>query len=264
VNRSDYFFVARNGALKPLKHPAAYMATLLALDRPFLRRLRELRQLKKRLGNLQSALRGFTEQERELMNRLLHDLKNELLAAQVLCASNETSRTTRFRNQYQASQHLDAASALCTSIQVLQGALESPIYASFSIRDFFRDFVTGTLSVVPSRVRLVPPTNLGEKTINTSAEFLRSILRNLIKNSVEAIDGAGEILLEWSEANDGGKIVISVSDTGKGMTPERVECILSGAGTKSNKVSGSGVGLSAVKAMVRRLAHLRQFEKLTH
>jgi hypothetical protein len=57
VNRSAYFFVARNGALRPLKHPAAYMATLLALDRPFLRRLRELRQLKKRLGNLQSALR---------------------------------------------------------------------------------------------------------------------------------------------------------------------------------------------------------------
>ena len=50
--RSTYFSVDRDGTIRALQHPAAYIIGLLALDRPHLRRLRQRRILQRELRRL--------------------------------------------------------------------------------------------------------------------------------------------------------------------------------------------------------------------
>ncbi len=52
VNRKSYFLVQESGAIRARQAPAQYMIELLALDRPFLQRLREHRVLKQQLAAL--------------------------------------------------------------------------------------------------------------------------------------------------------------------------------------------------------------------
>ena len=59
--QTQFFDVAVNGAILAKQHPAAYMITLLALDRPFLRMLRENRILKAELVGLVENLKRQAE-----------------------------------------------------------------------------------------------------------------------------------------------------------------------------------------------------------
>jgi len=61
VDRRQFFEVAVEGVILAKQHPAAYMITLLALDRPFLRRLRERRILKAELVGLVENLKRQAE-----------------------------------------------------------------------------------------------------------------------------------------------------------------------------------------------------------
>lgn len=58
VDRRKFFTVSFDGAIQPKRPPAKYMIALLALDRPFLRQLRELRVLKQELIELAKLLRN--------------------------------------------------------------------------------------------------------------------------------------------------------------------------------------------------------------
>jgi hypothetical protein len=86
--RGDYFQVAADGELIPTKGPAVYIIELLALNRPHLKRLRELRILKARLERLiareqprlEAALRGDEKMKNEALMRA-----SELLRLATLC-----------------------------------------------------------------------------------------------------------------------------------------------------------------------------------
>jgi hypothetical protein len=58
VNRRQYFVVRPNGRIAAKKPPASYMITLLGLDRPFMRRLRERRRLMGKVVLLAGELKG--------------------------------------------------------------------------------------------------------------------------------------------------------------------------------------------------------------
>lgn len=78
------------------------------------------------------------------------------------------------------------------------------------------------------------------------SEFKR-VLSNLINNSVEAISGAGQIAVTL--ANQGNKIEVSVSDTGKGI-PTHLFPQLMKKGASFGKEGGTGLGLYHAKEAV--------------
>ena len=57
-DRLHYFKMATNGEISALKSPARYMIRLLRLDREFLRKLRQIRQLRERLREKVAAIRA--------------------------------------------------------------------------------------------------------------------------------------------------------------------------------------------------------------
>jgi hypothetical protein len=58
MDRRQFFAIAPDGSVTAQQNPAGYMISLLALDRPFLRRLRENRVLKAELAVLVANLQS--------------------------------------------------------------------------------------------------------------------------------------------------------------------------------------------------------------
>jgi signal transduction histidine kinase len=86
--------------------------------------------------------------------------------------------------------------------------------------------------------------------INGDKEKLRQVLINIIDNSMKYTkEGQIEVNLK----NDGGKIVLSVKDTGAGITKEAIGKLFAkfsrGDGAKLNS-TGSGLGLYLAKEIV--------------
>ncbi|MDR1814003.1 MAG: HAMP domain-containing histidine kinase [Tannerella sp.] len=72
------------------------------------------------------------------------------------------------------------------------------------------------------------------------------VIENLTKNSVDAMEGQGEII--YSVTDGGKKVFIDVEDTGKGISKSRFKTIFSPGYT--TKTRGWGLGLSLVKRII--------------
>ena len=84
------------------------------------------------------------------------------------------------------------------------------------------------------------------RTVRFDPEQLKGVLINLIDNAMEATDAPGEIVLSSGRA--GGRILLSVADTGRGISAEDKERIF--LPYFSTKGRGSGLGLSIVHRIV--------------
>jgi signal transduction histidine kinase len=108
---------------------------------------------------------------------------------------------------------------------------------------------------------------LAEKPPNVLCDGgeLQQVLMNLVVNARHALDGDGTITIETSEEvidddaasmhaelQPGRYVRITVTDTGRGMTPETASRVFEPYFTTKDPGSGTGLGLSTVYAIVNR------------
>jgi two-component system, NtrC family, sensor kinase len=90
-------------------------------------------------------------------------------------------------------------------------------------------------------------------TIHAVADQLRQVLLNLVLNAAEAMADGGLLHIQTYVAEDhtqGRSAVITVTDTGFGITPEQLPQIFDGLHT--TKERGMGLGLYTSKAIIER------------
>jgi len=85
-----------------------------------------------------------------------------------------------------------------------------------------------------------------------STDELKQIVINLIKNSIQAIEGEGRILVRTRLNGREGRISLSISDTGKGIPKEVVPRIFDPFFTTKGNGEGTGLGLSVVYGIVTK------------
>jgi len=73
------------------------------------------------------------------------------------------------------------------------------------------------------------------------------VFSNIIKNSVEAIDGNG--VIEISASSDGGRIELTFSDNGRGIPALMLERLNAGA-SETSKLNGTGLGTKICRRAV--------------
>lgn len=76
-------------------------------------------------------------------------------------------------------------------------------------------------------------------TIQGVSDQLKQVFINLLKNAIEAIEKSGTVTIQARRQGD--KVVVTVEDTGKGMSKEVIEKL--GTPFFSNKDMGTGLGL---------------------
>ena len=79
-----------------------------------------------------------------------------------------------------------------------------------------------------------------------NASLFEWVIENLCKNAVDAMEGEGRIILKLTDDNN--KIVIEVSDTGKGIRKKDISHVFTPGFT--TKQRGWGLGLSLARRIV--------------
>ncbi|MBN1207679.1 MAG: ATP-binding protein [Myxococcaceae bacterium] len=79
---------------------------------------------------------------------------------------------------------------------------------------------------------------------------LSQVFTNLLINSAQAIETRGEVHVRTR--HEGGEVVVQISDTGKGMTPETLSRLFTPFFTTKPRGQGTGLGLSVSQSIIAR------------
>lgn len=186
---------------------------------------------------------------------LLHDLKNELLAYSAAAdrAIASTLKSSRYKLASDASRHCDEA---VEKILVLNSLLNSSISVKnspFSISMFFRNLMVDFLSWIPERISISLPSDVTNHEILTDQEKLRSVIFNLVRNSVVAMNGEGELSIVYVYDQSTNILEIEIRDNGPGLGKYQLESLSSGKAISSTSRHGTGIGLLTVLLIMNEI-----------
>jgi len=201
-----------------------------------------------------------TENQKRIISILAHDVRNPLASIKNIIEYKQTD----ILDAREAAEMMEMVSVqLNNTINMVEnvvnwGQLQLK-FGSLDLQDFNlhklvnRIFGTESLRSVAKKNKLVNNVEPGT-IIHSDETALEFILRNLISNANKYTDkGAISVDMERRGIN----IILSVKDTGIGMTEKQVNELLNNSSYKStlgtNKEKGSGLGLMLVKEFIDRL-----------
>ncbi len=131
--------------------------------------------------------------------------------------------------------------------------IEETPFDKLSLSDLTKILYISTLRIIEKEQRnIILDFNVQSSAPVHEHSMVMSILRNLINNAIEAIDGNGEIKLNHTE--DENLHYFSISDNGSGMDAETLDFIFkAGFSTKYDDYTGNsnrGIGLTLVKDII--------------
>lgn len=209
--------------------------------------------LSKAKATVESPFVGLETETRSALSKLLHDLKNHLISAEIAIEHSaiNSSRTMALRARAEASEHLDAASCLADQFASLTGVLgQSPI-TEISVTDFFKKLCARLFNSLPSSISLVVPAISEGARVWTSEQFIESIVENIVRNSIDAMTEGGRLELAYTLDDECTSWVITIKDTGPGIEQQLLKRLVSGQSVSSSKSGGSGIGMLTVVSMLR-------------
>jgi two-component system NtrC family sensor kinase len=88
--------------------------------------------------------------------------------------------------------------------------------------------------------------------ILVNAGEIRSVINNLAMNAADAMPGGGRLTIRTGEETGSGMIVITVADSGVGISPENIGKIFDPFFTTKERGKGTGLGLAMVYGVISR------------
>ncbi|HZK75741.1 MAG TPA: ATP-binding protein, partial [Candidatus Kapabacteria bacterium] len=200
-----------------------------------------------------------TERElawKEMARQVAHEIKNPLtpmkLSVQHLEHAHEAKDpnfNTIFRRVIRTMrEQIDVLTRIATEFAHF-GAMPRRRWGAVDIRTV-ADSAVALFDAERSRIRFIidVPNNLPR--VHSDEEELRRAFVNLLRNSVQAIEGWGVIVIR--ARSDQGMVHIHVRDTGFGMQEETLKKVFDP--NFSTKTSGMGLGLAIVKKTITDMA----------
>ena len=93
----------------------------------------------------------------------------------------------------------------------------------------------------------------GHPVILGNIARLQQVLMNLLSNARDAMESSAAKIITVRTREAGGEVVLEISDTGCGITPDRLERVFSRGYTTKPVGKGSGMGLNLVRQMIREM-----------
>jgi two-component system sensor histidine kinase PilS (NtrC family) len=88
-----------------------------------------------------------------------------------------------------------------------------------------------------------------KKNIEADESMMKQVFWNLFKNSIQAIKGDGSVSISLRDAGDGINLLVTVTDTGCGISPSELDRVFDPFYTTKDK--STGIGLSLVYSIIR-------------
>lgn len=180
-----------------------------------------------------------------LAGGVAHDLNNVLAAI----LSLSTSLRDRFVPPDPVAKSLDTITQACTrGRDVVRSLLvfarrDLEVEGFVDLNGMVKDVVHLLSHTTLKRVNLVTDLQEGLPGIRGDASALNHVLINLCVNATDAMDGGGSIIFTTGLAADG-EVILTVQDTGSGMSPEVLKKAMEPFFTTKPPGKGTGLGLS--------------------
>jgi len=225
------------------------------------------------IGGLARAFNGMTQQLleqrdrlvqaervaawRELARRLAHELKNPLFPIQITIENMQRARE-KAPEQFDEVFRESTATLLeeLANLKAIVGRFSDfakmppPQFETVDLNETLRRAVRlfeAQLNA-PGRPPITPEVlcddNVG--SVRADPEQLHGALRNLMLNAIDAMPAGGTLTLRTRRQN--GAVLLEISDTGEGLTPEERERLFTPYYT--TKQNGTGLGLAIVQSVV--------------
>lgn len=225
---------------------------LAALAESFNQMTRELLDQKERLVQAERVAAW-----RELARRLAHELKNPLFPLQ-LTVENLLRARQQSPEQFEETFR-ESALTLLAEINNLKAIVSrfsdfskmpQPQFQEVQLNEVVQEaarLFAPQLSAdgrpaVQCRLELASPLD----PIAADPELLHRAIANLILNAVDAMPNGGALTLRTRQ--ESGRVIVDVSDTGSGLTPEECDHLFTPYYT--TKKQGTGLGLAIVQSVV--------------
>ncbi|GAC1701640.1 MAG: hypothetical protein NVS9B4_05340 [Candidatus Acidiferrum sp.] len=194
---------------------------------------------------------------RELARRLVHELRNPLFPMQITVENLQRAR------RLEAKQFMEVFNESTATLKVELANLNTivgrfsdfskmppPQFSSVDVNETLRNAVRlfdAQFNAV-GKPTITPEMFLTENLpfIDADPELLHRAFQNLVLNALDAMPAGGTLTFRTSE--QGSKVRIQITDTGKGLTPE--ECSRLFTPYYTTKVQGTGLGLAIVQSVV--------------
>jgi signal transduction histidine kinase len=249
-----------NRLVRPVRQLAfaAEQVDLDQLDATFeLGRDDELGTLAGTLSAMTARLRNSVDRLREaeraaatgdLARQVNHDLKNGL--GPIRNVLRHLAQVARDEPQVLPAVFLEREATLTQSLEYLEElsrdyARRNPQRAAGCDLNAVAGAMAKELEGRPIRLQLVP----GLPRVRCDEVAARRILGNLLANALESLDQGGSVTVLTARA--GGKVLCTVTDSGRGMSRAELERAV--AGSFTTKASGSGTGIAVVRRLVEEL-----------
>ncbi len=200
-----------------------------------------------RTRGLQSRLRETEKMAAfgEIVDGIAHELRNPLAAIGGLARRLSSGRVAQGREGEYADRILKSVERIESMVQRIADFKEVLVQKK-APGDFNAVLASALEEVRPSvgragielsveLTKYLPP-------LNMDVASLKIALKNILQNSIEAIDGAGWIKVRTLLKEDEGVMALTISDSGRGMDESFIENIFNPF--QSSKMSGAGLGLT--------------------
>jgi signal transduction histidine kinase len=221
------------------------------------RRSDEIGQAELALGRMQRSLAEQLRQKRRLaelglaVSKISHELRNLLTGAQLLGDRLEgTADPTVQRVAPRLVGTLARAIRFCEATLAYGRVSEpAPRLASTPLAPIFSDLAdVAALAAHPVSVQVAA----GDLRVQADSEQLGRALANLVRNAVQALDGAkveGAAVQVCASREQPGRVTILVSDNGPGL-PARARENLFAPFQGSTRSGGTGLGLPIAAELI--------------
>jgi signal transduction histidine kinase len=186
---------------------------------------------------------------------MAHDLRNPLAAlkgaAQFLVEERAQGRSIDGQREFLELlvAESDRLSRLVDHYQRFGGY--GAVKEAIALNDIVRQILEQQRSLIPASVAVELELQSQLPACALDRELFGVALENLLSNAIEAMPDGGTLTLRTARAERGAetkRVVVSVEDTGRGMSPRQVERAFDEF--FSTKKSGGGLGLALVKRVV--------------
>jgi dsRNA-specific ribonuclease len=200
-----------------------------------------------------AAMRPRPEPYQASVADILHDLKNQTVAARHAVTQPTETETARLEQQLDARRHLERAHTMILQLRAATSLLEpaSDENVSVELRSFLRNYGRAAFAWLPDNIALSTPGSSHPAYAAIDSRILTAILDNLVKNAAESMPAGGSIKLGW--AADKYEAIIEVADDGPGLPTGIAQAFAAGQRIHSTKPGGNGLGLLSAKSLVRRV-----------
>ncbi|HEV8437651.1 MAG TPA: ATP-binding protein, partial [Methylomirabilota bacterium] len=227
----------------PLRTPQGAPAGAVAVMAD-LSRLKELEQEKRRAERLASL--------EAIASGMVHEIRNPLVAIKTFTQllpirfADEDFRETFFRVADREIRRIDDLLNRLRTLSSASSQPMDPVDVSSPLQDTLE---TLRPMFEKHQIQLRRVTDGAPRPILANASQLEQLFLNLCLNSIEAMDGGGELTVRVADLSEGGSctLLVEFSDTGCGIPEELLATIFNPFVT--TKAHGTGLGLAICRSI---------------